>query len=138
MKNIAFTILFAALFCSCQPSSSESSSSSNDDKKLAETAIENQARTTFKIKTVYGEMLFELFNETPQHKANFLKLVKEGFYDSLMIHRVQQNFMIQAGDPDSRGAVKSEQQLGNGSLGYTLPAEINSKFVMQQGGHPPR
>jgi peptidyl-prolyl cis-trans isomerase B (cyclophilin B) len=75
------------------------------------------------IKTPYGNMKVRLYNETPQHRDNFIKLVEESFYDSLLFHRVIQGFMIQGGDPDSRQAPEGKQ-LGNGGPGYTLPAEI--------------
>ncbi|BDS14078.1 peptidylprolyl isomerase [Aureispira anguillae] len=92
-----------------------------------------QPRTKVSIQTQYGEMLIELFNETPKHRDNFLKLVKEGFYDSLLFHRVQPNFMIQGGDPESKGAVAPDYWLGNGNTKDRIPAELNSKFIMRQG-----
>ena len=64
-----------------------------------------------------------LYNSTPQHRDNFIKLVKDGFYDDLLFHRVIKNFMIQGGDPDSRDAAAG-QMLGQGGPGYTTPAEI--------------
>ncbi|MFO8000331.1 MAG: peptidylprolyl isomerase [Marinilabilia sp.] len=76
------------------------------------------------IETPYGEMKVKLYEETPEHRENFLKLVEEGFYDDLLFHRVIEDFMIQAGDPDSRNA-DEDQQLGSGGPGYKLPAEIN-------------
>ena len=75
------------------------------------------------IQTEYGNMVIELFNSTPVHRDNFLKLAKEGFYDDLLFHRVIQNFMIQGGDPNSKGA-PAGQSLGTGGPGYTLDAEI--------------
>ena len=78
-------------------------------------------------------MVIELFNETPQHRDNFLKLIKEGFYDSLLIHRVQPSFMAQAGDPTSRGKVPPEQFLGMHQMDYRIPAEIHPQFLMRQG-----
>lgn len=97
------------------------------------TEISNAPRPKVAINTSYGEIVIELFNETPQHRDNFLKLAKEGFYDSLLFHRIQPNFMIQGGDPDSRGTVESNQMLGMGGPNYRIPAEINSNFVMRQG-----
>ena len=76
------------------------------------------------IKTPYGDMKIKLYEDTPEHKENFLKLAEEGFYDDLLFHRVIEGFMIQGGDPDSRDAAK-KQQLGSGGPGYKLPAEIN-------------
>ena len=75
------------------------------------------------IETNKGNIKIEVFNDVPQHAANFLKLAKEGFYDSLLFHRVIPSFMIQGGDPDSKRSV-SKQMLGNGDVGYKVPAEF--------------
>jgi len=77
------------------------------------------------IETEYGNMKVLLYNETPIHKENFLKLVGEGFYDDLLFHRVMRGFMIQGGDPNSRGAAPGAP-LGGGGPGYELTAEIGS------------
>jgi peptidyl-prolyl cis-trans isomerase B (cyclophilin B) len=77
------------------------------------------------ISTEYGDMKVKLYNSTPQHRDNFIKLAKEGFYDDLLFHRVIQDFMIQGGDPDSKTA-DPNQMLGQGGPGYTLPAEIGA------------
>lgn len=78
---------------------------------------------TVVIETEYGIMKVKLYDATPLHKQNFLKLIKEGYYDSLTFHRVISNFMIQGGDPASKTA-KPGQRLGMGGPGYTIPAEI--------------
>ena len=132
MKNIAYSLLLLLLLSGCNNTEQDQNPTGENDSNSTE-IVADGPRTRFKITTKHGEMIFELFNETPKHKENFIKLVKDSFYNDIMIHRVQQNFMIQAGDPDSRGEVKPEQFLGNGTLGYTIPAEINSKFIMQQG-----
>jgi cyclophilin family peptidyl-prolyl cis-trans isomerase len=75
------------------------------------------------IETNKGSIIIEVFNDVPQHAANFLKLAKEGFYDSLLFHRVIPSFMIQGGDPDSKLA-SIGQMLGNGDVGYKVPAEF--------------
>lgn len=80
---------------------------------------------TATIKTPMGDMVVELYESTPLHKENFLKLVDENFYDSLLFHRVMQGFMIQGGDPNSRNAPPNVQ-LGVGGPGYTIPAEIGA------------
>lgn len=73
--------------------------------------------------TEYGQMKIKLYNDTPKHRDNFLKLVKDSFYNGLLFHRVIKDFMIQGGDPDSKGAPASKQ-LGAGDVGYTVPAEF--------------
>lgn len=77
------------------------------------------------IKTSMGDITVELFDETPGHRDNFQKLVTESFYDSTLFHRVIEDFMIQGGDPESKGA-DSDAYLGNGGPGYTIPAEIDA------------
>ncbi|MBX2946137.1 MAG: peptidylprolyl isomerase [Cyclobacteriaceae bacterium] len=84
------------------------------------------------IKTNYGDMVAILYDETPKHKANFIKLAKEKYYDSLLFHRVIEEFMIQGGDPNSKKA-QPGQSLGNGGPGYTVDAEFNPKFFHEKG-----
>lgn len=84
------------------------------------------------IETEYGNIKIKLYKETPLHQENFIKLAKQGFFDDLLFHRVIQNFMIQAGDPDSRNA-KEGIQLGSGGPGYTIPAEFNARFYHHKG-----
>ena len=84
------------------------------------------------IETPYGFMMVELYSATPQHQDNFTKLVEEGFYDSLLFHRVIEEFMIQGGDPNSRNA-KSNTSLGSGGPGYTVPAEFVDSLIHQKG-----
>ena len=75
------------------------------------------------METTMGTIEVMLYNQTPKHRDNFLSLVEEGAYDSLLFHRVIKDFMIQGGDPESRNAVKG-QLLGDGDRPYTLPAEF--------------
>lgn len=84
------------------------------------------------ISTNYGDIKIILYNETPKHRDNFIKLVKEGFYDSLLFHRVMQNFMIQGGDPESKNAAP-KVMLGNGGPGYTIPAKFDTNFIHKKG-----
>src|ERR1700761_6507814 len=85
-----------------------------------------------RIKTTYGECIIRLYNETPQHRDNFIKLAKKGFYNGTLFHRVIQDFMIQGGDPDSKKA-KPGDELGNGDVGYTIPAEFRDSLFHKRG-----
>jgi cyclophilin family peptidyl-prolyl cis-trans isomerase len=85
-----------------------------------------------KIETDSGTMVAKLYNQTPLTTKNFVKLVKKHFYDGLLFHRVEKQFIIQGGDPDSRNA-KPGQQLGNGGLKYTIPAEFDTSLFHQKG-----
>lgn len=76
-----------------------------------------------KIITNYGNIVIELYDGTPLHRDNFVKLVKQRYYDSLLFHRVIKGFVIQGGDPTSKNATDTAT-LGDGDLGYTIPAEI--------------
>lgn len=84
------------------------------------------------IVTDYGIIKIKLYNETPLHRDNFVKLAKEHYYDSLLFHRVIQNFMIQGGDPDSKKAPPGVL-LGDGGPSYTIPAEFNQKLFHKKG-----
>lgn len=94
--------------------------------------MENEKRTLVKLETTMGNITVALYNETPKHHDNFIKLVKEGVYDSTLFHRVIKQFMIQAGDPDSKNA-SDTAMLGSGDVGYTIPAEFNPKFFHKKG-----
>lgn len=90
-------------------------------------------RTRVILHTNKGDITIELYNETPMHRDNFVRLCEEGFYDSLLFHRVIRDFMIQTGDPDSRGA-DLDADLGEGGPGYDLPAEIHfPQFYHRRG-----
>lgn len=75
------------------------------------------------IKTTEGDITVRLYDETPKHRDNFIKLAKEGYFDGTLFHRVIKDFMIQGGDPDSKGAPKGKM-LGTGGPDYTIPAEF--------------
>ncbi len=84
------------------------------------------------LQTSYGDIVIRLSDSTPLHRDNFLKLVKTGYYDSLLFHRVIKNFMIQGGDPNSKNA-PAGQPLGNGGPGYTIPAEFRPTLFHKKG-----
>ena len=85
-----------------------------------------------KLKTEQGECIIMLYNNTPLHRDNFIKLVKKGFYNGTLFHRVIKSFMIQGGDPDSKGA-PAGKELGNGDVGYTIPAEFRDSLFHKKG-----
>jgi cyclophilin family peptidyl-prolyl cis-trans isomerase len=85
-----------------------------------------------RIRTDYGVCILKLYNETPKHRDNFIKLVKDDFYDGLLFHRVIENFMIQGGDPESKNA-QPGAQLGEGDLGYRIDAEFVDSLYHKKG-----
>ena len=117
------TILFTLILCcitACTGNQKKNNNMANDNATLV------------KIETTMGDITVKLYDETPKHKENFIKLVKEGVYDSTLFHRVIKNFMIQAGDPTSKTASATDT-LGSGDVGYTVPAEFNPKFFHKRG-----
>jgi cyclophilin family peptidyl-prolyl cis-trans isomerase len=80
------------------------------------------------ISTEYGDITIMLYNSTPKHRDNFIKLVNDGFYNDLLFHRVISNFMIQGGDPESKNAAAGTG-LGSGGPGYEIDAEIGSPHI---------
>jgi cyclophilin family peptidyl-prolyl cis-trans isomerase len=84
------------------------------------------------IKTEFGDIKVVLYNETPKHRDNFLKLAKAGFYDGTIFHRVIKGFMVQGGDPTTKNA-QPGQKLGNGGPGYTLDPEFNPNLIHKRG-----
>jgi len=96
------------------------------------TCIMIQAQTVAVFKTTAGDIKIMLYEETPLHAENFAKLVRSGYYDSILFHRVIEGFMIQAGDPNSRKALEG-QQLGDGGPGYTIPAEFKPQYFHKKG-----
>lgn len=96
-------------------------------------ATAQEKETMVVLTTEYGTMKIKLYNETPQHRDNFIKLIEKGFYNDLLFHRVIKDFMIQGGDPDSKNA-PSSKQLGAGDVGYTIPAEfVYPKYYHKKG-----
>ena len=96
-------------------------------------AATNHKPTMVKIQTNHGDILVKLYDETPLHRDNFIKLAKQGFYDGILFHRVIGDFMIQTGDPQSKNA-KPDQMLGTGGPGYTIPAEMHYPALFHKYG----
>ncbi|MBN1768272.1 MAG: peptidylprolyl isomerase [Prolixibacteraceae bacterium] len=118
--NIKISILYLALVFTMVACSGKKSNAGDSD------------RPQVLIETSFGDMTVELYNETPQHRDNFLKLAEEGFYNDLLFHRVIESFMIQGGDPDSKNA-SPNKRLGSGGPGYTIPAEFVDGFYHKKG-----
>lgn len=97
-----------------------------------DTAAMRKKYTSVEIVTNMGKLEIVLFDSTPKHKANFLTLVKKGYFNDLLFHRVKNKFMVQAGDPDSKTAKKG-QALGQGGPGYTVPAEFSDTLYHIRG-----
>jgi cyclophilin family peptidyl-prolyl cis-trans isomerase len=91
-------------------------------------ACNSDEHTYALIETDFGTMKVMLYNTTPRHRDNFIKLGEKGFYDDLLFHRVIEGFMIQGGDPDSKGA-PAKQPLGMGGPGYQIDAEIGAPHI---------
>ena len=117
MKNLLYLFVLAA-FTSCSLIKPKNSRS----LKVVQAQIDTDS----------GTMVVNLYNQTPLHRDNFIKLVKQGFYDSLLFHRVIKGFMIQGGDPNSRNAMPGVQ-LGEGGLKYTIPAEFDTSLFHKRG-----
>lgn len=98
----------------------------------AQSNSSTQPQVKFVIHTDLGDMKGFLYNETPKHRDNFVKLAKSGFYDGTLFHRVILGFMIQGGDPESKSA-QPGQQIGRGGPGYTIPAEISPNIKHKRG-----
>lgn len=112
-------LYFASILISCNP-------------KIAEGVRKNDIGKDVEMITDKGMMIIRLSDATPLHRNNFLKLVKQHYYDGILFHRVIQHFMIQAGDPDSKTA-DSTKLLGDGDLGYTISAEFNTSLFHKKG-----
>lgn len=135
----------SALFCfalmintSCSSAKNQQEERKNTNNEIV-TQIENEIkedsmknRTKILISTTLGEITIVLYDETPQHRANFIKLVNENYYDGILFHRIIKEFMIQTGDPDSKEA-KPNMQLGMGGPGYTIPAEFVPSLYHKRG-----
>lgn len=99
---------------------------------LTITCTANAQKYTVTMKTDKGTIKMMLYDGTPQHRDNFVKLIKKGFYDSLLFHRIIPAFMIQGGDPDSKRSAAGSM-LGEGDVGYRIPAEIVPAYYHKRG-----
>lgn len=97
------------------------------------TSAKDNKRTRVEMLTSKGKITLELYNETPLHRDNFIKLAKEGYFNNLLFHRVIADFMIQGGDPDSKDA-PANKMLGEGGPGYTVPAEFRFPALFHKRG----
>lgn len=107
----------------------------NDKKSRIQTQtimIASPEKSLVEIQTPFGNLIVELYDDTPQHKQNFLELTRKGFYEDLLFHRVIDGFMIQGGDPQSRDA-GSNARLGAGGPGYQIPAEMEANHKHFKG-----
>lgn len=95
-------------------------------------AQDNGTERLIKITSTQGDIVVKLYNETPRHRDNMIKLIENGFYNEQLFHRVIKDFMIQGGDPHSTGAQKG-QRLGLGSPGYDIPSEFNENLIHKKG-----
>lgn len=100
---------------------------------LSTSAKKKEKRHIVRIETSVGNIRVALSDDTPLHRDNFLKLVREGFYNGTLFHRCIKNFMIQGGDPDSKNA-EPGQLLGDGEVGYTIPAEFDLPYLYHWRG----
>ncbi len=126
VKNYLISALVLAIVGACSTNKSGELESINKTKELSGDDY------LVTIKTKFGDMHAVLYDETPRHKENFIKLAQEGFYDSLLFHRIIPDFMVQGGDPDSKNA-EAGIPLGSGGPGYTIPAEIIPKYYHERG-----
>lgn len=121
------------MLCATVMAAISCSMTNNDTNIKNETNVNNSKNTRVEIKTTLGDIVVELYNDTPKHRDNFLKLVKEGYYDGVLFHRVIKDFMVQTGDGNSKTA-KPDDMLGTGDPGYTIPAEfVYPKYFHKKG-----
>ena len=125
MKKLSILFSIICLTYACK---APQTASKTDNSKKTNENIEHEVL----ISTSMGDMVVKLYNGTPQHRDNFLKLVNEKFYDSLLFHRVISGFMIQGGDPQSKNAAAGVM-LGMGDVGYTIPAEFVDTLFHKKG-----
>jgi len=125
-KNLFLSVVmlaFTLMACSANNTGSNTAAANNQDDNMTKVELE----------TTMGNIIVELYNETPQHRDNFIKLVKAGYYDGVLFHRVIKDFMIQTGDGNSKTA-GPDVPLGDGDPGYTIEAEfVYPKYFHKRG-----
>ena len=127
-RNLILFVMAALTLMSCSANNAEGQAS-----PAATAATTNDDMTKVELETSLGKIVVELYNETPQHRDNFIKLVKEGYYDGVLFHRVIKDFMIQTGDGNSKTAGPNTM-LGDGDPGYTIEAEfVYPKYFHKRG-----
>ena len=136
MRKKATVIVLLIFSIGCKQSQKTISSTSQQSDVVKPTqppakSTESSERLVL-VSTEYGDMKIKLYNATPKHRDNFIKLAGESFFDSLLFHRVIRGFMIQGGDPLSKHA-PSGTQLGSGDIGYTIPAEFVDTLYHKKG-----
>jgi cyclophilin family peptidyl-prolyl cis-trans isomerase len=131
MRKLAL-ILLAAVLSTALHAQAVKQKTKPKAKPKAKTETPAATGSVVEISTTYGNIKVLLYDLTPLHRDNFLKLVREHFYDSLLFHRVIRGFMIQGGDPESKHA-DSAAQLGSGDMPYRIPAEINAAYYHKRG-----
>lgn len=129
---IALSIILLSACSSPKKVKTDNASASKGAQEQTSQTKTNDKMTQVLLKTTFGDIVIALYNDTPQHKANFEKLVNEKFYDGVLFHRIIKGFMIQGGDPDSKTA-KPGQHLGAGDVGYTIPAEFVPAHIHKRG-----
>ena len=128
MKRIVLIIAAAMAIASCA-CRNESEQSAETQTEMENTVI---SEPQFDMVTSHGTMRIKLYSMTPKHRDNFVKLVKENYYDGLRFHRVIEGFMIQGGDPYSRDTAKVDLW-GQGGPDYTVPAEFINQYWHKKG-----
>ena len=133
--KVLIILLSALLMLGCSQTSQADATNAGSDNQEQKNPTKKKKKTEMTkvlLKTSMGDIVIALYDETPLHKENFIKLVNDKYYDGVLFHRIIQNFMIQTGDPESKTA-KPGQMLGNGGPGYTIPAEFVPGLYHKRG-----
>ena len=129
MKRIIILAAAVLAMVSCGPRAGKNAQEENTENAMENTMIQEPE---FDIVTTHGTMRVKLYSKTPKHRDNFVKLVKENYYDGVRFHRVIEGFMIQTGDPFSRDTTLINKW-GQGGPDYTIPAEFVSEYWHKKG-----